>query len=173
MSEYEQLDKPQWIRRAVSEFEGRLLRYAAQLTNDVERGRDIVQETFLRLCGQSREEVDSHLAAWLFTVCRNLALDARRKEKRMKSMTLEQAAEQKSPNKPQTQVVEDQETTVHIEQLMGNLSDNQREVVRLKFQSGLSYGEIARVLDLSVSNVGYLIHTAIQKLRRQLKVDCP
>ena len=173
MSEIDRFDKPQWIRRVVREYEGRLLRYAAQITGDIERGRDIVQETFMRLCEQDTGELEEHLAAWLFTVCRNLAVDVQRKEKRMKSMTLQQAAEQPSPAKSQAQTAEDQETSVHIEQLMGNLSDNQREVVRLKFQSGLSYGEIARVLDLSVSNVGYLIHTAIQKLRRQLKVDCP
>jgi RNA polymerase sigma-70 factor (ECF subfamily) len=43
--------------------------------------------------------------------------------------------------------------------------------VRLKFQAGLSYREISRVTELSVSNVGYLIHTAIRTLRRQLHVD--
>ena len=43
--------------------------------------------------------------------------------------------------------------------------------MRLKFQNGLSYKEISRVTELSVSNVGYLIHTAIQKLRQQLEVE--
>jgi RNA polymerase sigma-70 factor (ECF subfamily) len=44
-------------------------------------------------------------------------------------------------------------------------------VVRLKFQHGLSYKEIAAVTELSVSNVGYLIHTAIKKLRTELGVQ--
>jgi RNA polymerase sigma-70 factor (ECF subfamily) len=51
------------------------------------------------------------------------------------------------------------------------LPDNQQEVVRLKFQNGLSYREISCITKLSVSNVGYLIHTAIQKIRAELQVE--
>ena len=50
--------------------------------------------------------------------------------------------------------------------LVERLPDNQREVVRLKFQSGLSYREIADVTQLSVSNVGFLLHGAMKKLRQ-------
>ena len=47
--------------------------------------------------------------------------------------------------------------------------ENQREVVRLKFQAGLSYAEISRVTGHSVSNVGFLLHTALKTLRRQMQ----
>lgn len=46
-----------------------------------------------------------------------------------------------------------------------NLPERQQEILRLKFQSGLSYQEIARVMDLSVGNVGFIIHTALKTLR--------
>ena len=59
----------------------------------------------------------------------------------------------------------------HVDQLLDNLTANQREVVRLKFQGGLSYQEISRITELSVSNVGYLIHTAIKRLREQLNLE--
>jgi len=39
----------------------------------------------------------------------------------------------------------------------------------LKFQNGLSYREISRITNLSVSNVGVLIHTAIKTMRRQFQ----
>lgn len=48
------------------------------------------------------------------------------------------------------------------------LSTSEREVVRLKFQHGLKYREIAAVTGLSISNVGYLIHCAIKKMRSTL-----
>ena len=50
------------------------------------------------------------------------------------------------------------------------LPPNQQEVIRLKFQHGLSYKEISAVTGLSVSNVGYLLHVAIKRLR-ELMVD--
>ena len=56
-------------------------------------------------------------------------------------------------------------------QILADLPDNQQEVVRLKFQDNLSYRDIAEVTGLSVSNVGYLLHMAVKRLREQLVVS--
>ena len=53
--------------------------------------------------------------------------------------------------------------------LLDALPEHQREVVRLKFQAGLSYAEISRFTGHSVSNVGFLLHTALKTLRRQMQ----
>ena len=53
--------------------------------------------------------------------------------------------------------------------LLGDLSPNQQEVVRLKFQDELSYKQISSVTGLTVSNVGFLLHTAIRRLRDGLR----
>jgi RNA polymerase sigma-70 factor (ECF subfamily) len=47
------------------------------------------------------------------------------------------------------------------------LPKNQQEVIRLKFQHGLSYKEISTVTNLSVTNVGFLIHTGLKVLRER------
>ncbi len=67
-------------------FERPLVAYAARITGDVESGRDVVQDAFLRLCHEG-PGVRDHLAQWLYTVCRNRALDIRRKEHRMTPLT--------------------------------------------------------------------------------------
>ena len=164
-------DQGRWISSAVQEFEGALVRYATQITGDLDRGRDVVQDTFLRLCKQDPEELDGRLAQWVFAVCRNRALDIRRKEHRMKTMTQDQVAAQSAAGEGIDQV-EQQETVDQVSHFIDGLSENQRDVVRLKFQNGLSYKEISTITELSVSNVGYLIHTAIKSLRRDLQVDC-
>ena len=152
-------------------YEGPLLRYATRITGDLERGRDVVQDAFPRLCREDRAKVDGHLAEWLFTVCRHRALDVRRKEKRMRPITPAQAAAQPSGEPDQASAAEHRDMAHHVLRLVERLPQNQQEVVRLKFQAGLSYREISRVTELSASNVGYLIHTAIGTLRRQLQVD--
>ena len=76
-------DPGRWIRDALERFERPLTGYAQRLLGDLERARDAVQETFLRLCKQERDKVEEHLAQWLFTVCRNQTLDVLRKESRM------------------------------------------------------------------------------------------
>ena len=64
-------------------FERPLLQYATRILGDSDRARDVVQETFVKLQYENRTELDDAPAKWLFTVCRNGALNICRKEKRM------------------------------------------------------------------------------------------
>jgi len=149
-----------WIVEALELYERPLLRYARWIVRDVECAREIVQETFLRLCRENPARISEHLAQWLFTVCRNLAFDARKKEGRM--TPLGDAEIGVEPG------LEDKQTVSQILQIVQTLPKNQREVLYLKFQCDLSYKEIAEITKLSVSNVGFLIHTAVRAVRRQL-----
>src|SRR5438477_7271657 len=64
-------------------FERPLLQYATRILGDSDRARDVVQETFVKLQNEKRVQLDGAPAKWLFTVCRNGALNICRKEKRM------------------------------------------------------------------------------------------
>ena len=72
------LDFAELLRR----FELPLVQYAARIIGDRERARDVVQETFVQLQRSKREQLDHAPAKWLFTVCRNRALNVCRKERR-------------------------------------------------------------------------------------------
>lgn len=52
--------------------------------------------------------------------------------------------------------------------LIDALPERQQEVIRLKFQAGMSYREISGVTNLTVSNVGFLIHTGLKTIRERL-----
>jgi RNA polymerase sigma factor (sigma-70 family) len=163
--------KAEWVRAALKRHESSLLRYAASITGDTERARDIVQETFVKLCGEERENLDGRLTEWLFTVCRNRSLDVRRKEKRMTPLTEMDLEMRESAEPSPSMVAEQSESSSEILRLLELLPPKQREVIRLKFQSDLSYQEISRVTKLSVSNVGFLIHIGIKSLRRQFQSE--
>lgn len=158
-----------WLVGIVERFEGPLVRYAAQIAGDLERGRDVAQETFLRLCRDPAVAASDHLGQWLFTVCRRLAIDVRRKEKRM-SAQLETTAVRATPSRVVGQSeMEQSESMANLLRQLARLPTNQQEVVRLKFQEGMSYKQIAEITGLSVSNVGYLLHVAVNALRERLK----
>lgn len=163
------IDRAEWVRGAVARYERPLIRYAAHLLGgDVDRARDLAQETFLRLCDQDPPSVAPHLAEWLYTVCRNLAIDARRKDRRLRRLGEGEAdARAASDPAPETEAerADDYAATVRA---LSRLSQNQQEVLRLKFQHGLSYKQIAEVTRLTVTNVGFLIHAGLKKLRRQM-----
>ena len=60
------------------------------------------------------------------------------------------------------------QTVSQILQVVETLPKNQREVIYLKFQSDLSYKEISEITRLSVTNVGFLIHSAVRAIRKQM-----
>jgi RNA polymerase sigma factor (sigma-70 family) len=158
-------ERESWVRDAVARFEGPLTLYAARLLRDSETARDVVQETFLRLCASDPVSIEGHLAEWLFTVCRNRALDVLRKEHRMTQLRDEQVLRCLHPAPGPLDVAERHELGSRVLELLESLPHNQREVIRLKFQNGFSYQEISRISGHSVSNVGYLIHAGIKALR--------
>jgi RNA polymerase sigma-70 factor (ECF subfamily) len=160
--------KSEWVRGALREHQGALVRYAAQITGDLDRARDVVQDTFLRLCAEDAARLDGHLTEWLFTVCRHRALDVVRKEKRMQP--LDEKELRGNPGvepSPAAQAAQNEDTRL-VQEFVSALPANQQEVVRLKFQNGLSYKEISHITNLSVSNVGFLIHTAMKLLRQKM-----
>lgn len=150
-----------------------LTRYASKLLADADRARDVVQDTFIKLMAQRREEVAGHEVEWLFTVCRNRAFDVLRKEGRMTRFE-EGEIERVTATVPRPgKALEAAETQTAIMDLIGHLPPNQQEVIRLKFQNGFSYKEISRITSLSVSNVGFLIHTAVARLRSEFAAMQP
>ena len=64
--------------------------------------------------------------------------------------------------------MERQEAATGLMSQISKFPDRQQEVLRLKFNAGLSYKEIAEVTGLTSSNVGFILHTAIAKLRQSL-----
>jgi RNA polymerase sigma-70 factor (ECF subfamily) len=159
-----------WVRGAVTRFEGPLLLYATRLLRNAEAARDVVQETFLRLCVHDRAVVEPRLAEWLFTVCRNRALDVLRKESRMTQLSDEQVDHCLSADPNPLETAARRDAAERILELLERLPASQREVIRLKFQNGFSYREISRISGHSETNVGYLIHVGLKTLRDQLEL---
>jgi RNA polymerase sigma factor (sigma-70 family) len=159
-----------WLKRILERFEGPLLRYAKRITGDFDAARDAVQETFLRACRENREALDGHLAQWLFRVCRSRAVDAQRKEQRMSIATDLDLQSLTSPETPPDLLAAGETSSRLLDSLSG-LPANQQEVIRLKFQNDFSYREIADITGLSVSNVGFLLHAGLKRLRELMKDD--
>ena len=163
--------REQFVEQALAQYEGPLIGYALGIVHDLERARDIVQDTFIRLYQQDREKVQRGLKTWLFTVCRNRALDILRKEKRMVALEDEKAARIEGAIAAPDRLADWDERVAQIMSALDRLSENQREVIRLKFQQGLSYQEISEATGLTSGNVGFLLHTGLKRLRSILPED--
>ena len=156
------------ISLAIEKYEKMLLKYAYNLTDNYTLAQDVVQDTFLKLCNADIEKVDTYLKAWLFKVCRNRALEILRKERRMSALTDQriETTESREPS-PYDRMKKD-DSLSRITGMIDRLPEKQKEVIYLKFQHNLSYREISEITSLSVSNVGFILHTAIRQLRNQM-----
>lgn len=156
----------------MQEYEGPLVGYSMNLVGDLEAARDIVQETFIKLYEQDPGRITATgLKAWLYTVCRNRGLDFLRRRKRQVSLEDESLPEFVSPDSGPDEQLSQAEEAASVLRFVHRLPANQQEVVKLKFLSDLSYKEISAITGLSSSNVGFLIHTALHRLRQMMSPE--
>ena len=160
-----------FIEQAMRDYESPLIGYAITILNDPDLARDVVQDTFVRLCQQDPEKVRDGLKSWLFTVCRNRAFDILRKEKRHQPIQDFEWGKIVGPGLQPDQHADKQESMGQFCVYLDRLSANQREVITLKFQQGLSYQEIHVITGLTTGNVGFLIHAGLKRLREIIPAD--
>lgn len=167
MSSSSNLSDEAWLSHVFEQYQRPLLGYAKHLMGDNDRAGDVVQDTFVRLCAQPRSQIEDRVRAWLYAVCRNRALDILKKENRMKALD-ESASSPASGEADPQRAAEKREAAHQADSLIDGLPARQQEVIRLKVESGLSYREISELTGLSVSNVGYLLHTGLKSIRTRL-----
>lgn len=162
-------DRPSLFESLLERYQRPLVRYALTYTPNLEDARDIVQDTFIKLSAALPTLDPDRIAPWLFTVCKNHAVDHHRKHHRlipMETATLELESPPDTAPSP-SEDLEHSETTTELHRLIAQLPQRQREAVKLKFIAGLDYQQISQAMDTTIGNVGYLIHHGVQSLRQK------
>jgi len=164
MNEPGQCDQRQWVLSLLEQYETRLVRYAARMLGDEDSARDVVQHVFLRLCERPPDPSEGRAAQWLFTVCRNRAVDVLRKRKRM-SQFEEGAVEcQMGREEGPADTAQRHDLYQRLNRLVATLPANQREVIDL-WAEGFSYREISEITGDGEGKLRVLVHRAIKRLR--------
>jgi RNA polymerase sigma-70 factor (ECF subfamily) len=171
-------DRPnrrEWVLDALGQYEGRLLRYAQRLTGDLDQARDVVQFVFLRLCDESPAAIEKRLAQWLYTVCRNRALDILRTKGRVgwaSPTAIDEAGGHSPPYSREadpSEAVEQADLHACLRMLVERLPPSQREAIDL-WAEGFSYLEISRILDRHEGHVRVLVHRGLKAVREDPRV---
>src|SRR5213080_3569188 len=134
--------KREEFEEIVHRFEIPLLQYARRITGDRERARDVVQETFIKFQRNGSLDREDKAATWLFTVCRNRALNVCRKERRMMYLPEDTLESQEDRQPMPYQRIEEEEASGFLMRITATLPPRQQEVLRLKFQNDLSSSKL-------------------------------
>lgn len=154
------------LEEILRRYEVPLLQYTARITGNNERARDVVQEAFIKL-QRNGALAPEKTATWLFTVCRNSALNVCRKERRIMFLDEEIIESQRDEQPMPFERMEQREASGFLMKILATLPARQQEVLQLKFQNNLSYQEIAEITKTTANSVGVLIHTAMKTLRQK------
>jgi RNA polymerase sigma-70 factor (ECF subfamily) len=155
-----------------------LYSYLRRYLGDAEMAEDAFQQTFLQVhlkCSQY--DADRKVRPWLYTVATNQAIDAQRRNRRHRMVSLDRRVGNHLENNGGTlvemlvhdepgpaelfQSSEDRET---LRRVLDQFPDSLQQVVNLVYYQGLKYHEAAEVLGIPVGTVKSRLHAAIHKL---------
>jgi RNA polymerase sigma-70 factor (ECF subfamily) len=155
----------------LTEYLDGLYSYALALSRNRTEAEDLVQETCLRaIRAMESLRAESSAKSWLFTILRNIwfnQLRQRRTAPEIVELDLDgtgpnqAAANEKDPHAIYVSNIEQEQVRAAIEQL----SHESREIIILREYEGLSYQEIATVLDCPLGTVMSRLARARRKLR--------
>ncbi len=165
---------PESLEEIFKALEEPLLRYALRLVRQNETAQDIFQEAFLKL--HKHIESVRQPRPWLYRTVHNLAMNHLRAAKKLISLHTSdsETAENRDMELVDNEVLPDE----HIERMeaigqtrlcLQSLDERKRELVRLKFEEGLSYQQMSEQLGISTGNVGYLLHHTLKQLATELE----
>jgi len=145
--------------------EAPLLYFALGLVGRKSVAEELVQEAFLRL-HQVWADVENP-RAWLYRSLRNLALNHLRDHRRETS--LEGAPEPAHEGDMPPDAMGRNEAVGLVRMLLAELPDEDRQLIRLKYNENLKYQEIGQRTGLNAGNVGYRLHHLLKSLADSLR----
>jgi RNA polymerase sigma factor (sigma-70 family) len=165
---------PSW-EQVVTEHSARVYRLAYRLTGNVHDAEDLTQEVFVRVFRSLDKYTPGTFEGWLHRITTNLFLDQARRKSRIRFDALADDAAARLPSKlvaPDAAYI-DQQFDADIEAALADLSPDFRAAVVLCDVEGLTYEEIADVLQLKMGTVRSRIHRGRSMLRTALAHRAP
>ncbi len=165
----------------VSRVERPLINFILRYVGDPHLAEDIFQETFVRVVrtlGSFRPEAT--LATWIFTIARNLSLDSLKAKRRHREVSMDaSSADSKGQvidfreilrstlpgSDTRASTAEEQERMLAA---IAQLGPAKREALSMRMFAGLSYEEIAQIVDAPVGTIKFRVHEAMQELTRKI-----
>ncbi len=149
-------------RHLYETYRPRVLSLMMRMTGNPEEASDLTQDALVRVfnrLGDFRGE--SALGTWIHRVAVNEALQYLRRKKRLARITGNIAEEARHTD----EVSEDLSVSIDVNEALGKLPERMRTMVRLRYQDGLDYSEIAQTMGVKQGTVASGLNRARQQLR--------
>lgn len=151
-------------------YEARLFAYLRAVTKDRRDAEEILHDAFLATLKEgSATFEEGGFRAWLYRVARNQAFNKRRAKERHERAVAAVPDPDSGAERTRADVaLEDREVEVALEHAVSRLPPMLGEIYHLR-TSGLSYEQIASVVDVPLGTVKSRMHQMVHVLREELK----
>jgi RNA polymerase sigma-70 factor (ECF subfamily) len=149
----------------------RVFRYISYQVGNMDLAEDLTSAVFEKVLTRldSYRSDKAAFSTWLLTIARNTVIDYYRVKSRKLTISIEETFEPASEEiSPEEKVIRKEELK-SLNAYLRELPQQEREIVSLKFGAELNNRQIAKILDLSESNVGTILYRVICKLRDKFK----
>jgi RNA polymerase sigma-70 factor (ECF subfamily) len=165
------------FNQLVSRWERPIYALAYRTLRREEDARDVVQEAFLRAYrGLRGFKGQAKFSSWLYRITLNLCRDWMRKERRTPIVMVPEgvdpvdlADDHAAPTESVEDLVARREMSRAVAKAMAELPEEQRSAILLKEYHGLTFQEIADMLDCPLSTVKTRLYQGLYVLRRRLE----
>lgn len=146
-----------------------IYRFALYQSGDQHVAEDVAGEVFVRMM----ESIGTYtyrgwpISAWLYRIARNLVVDHQRRGNRL--TVLEDADDSRAMSADPVDLAESELSWGELRGLLAHLTDEQRQVIVLRFMDNLENDEVAEIIGKSRGSVKALQHRALRSLRRLLE----
>lgn len=174
LAEYRGSGDRRMFDELVRRYERELYAYLRRYLGDAEMAEDVFQLTFLQVhlkCDQF--ESDRRFRPWLYAIATNQAIDAQRRAKRHRMLSLDQETGDEAAKLANILTSDEAEPYVHLDrmergavvrQALDGLTEPIQAAVHLVYFGGMKYREAAEALSIPVGTVKSRVHTAIARL---------
>ncbi|HML94530.1 MAG TPA: sigma-70 family RNA polymerase sigma factor [Thermodesulfobacteriota bacterium] len=159
-------------REAFKTLYGRYVRqvfsFTFKLTGDSKMAEEITNDVFFDVWkGAGGFQGRSAVSTWVFGIAHNKSMNALRK-KTPDPVDPEEFVRVANPGAGAEEIVEKKDRSERMKKALGELSPDHRTVLELTFFEGMSYQEIAEVMDCPVNTVKTRMFYAREKLKETL-----
>lgn len=152
------------------QYAARVFHYFQYRCNDSATAQDLTMQVFERLLHSlpRYDEDRAPISAWLFSIARHVVTDWQRRQYLRRFIPWDDFSRQPSVDPGPEQITLESEERTRLRQALRKLSNRERDVIGLRFASGLTNRAIAEMTGLSESNIAVILFRALQKLRQSL-----
>lgn len=148
-----------------SRFAPKLKAFAMGQGLSAAEAEDLAQDALLNVWRKAHlfDARKATAVTWIYSIARNLRIDAARKAKRVKE--LPEDLWQSDPDKPADEAIALSQSAHSLKDALATLPEEQMAILRLSFYEDLSHGDIAKALAIPLGTVKSRLRLAMTRLR--------